>query len=223
MNILVIGATGATGSEIVKQLVEQGHTVTAFARTPSKVTTYGGKVRVVQGEAHDQASLEKAVAGQDAVLSALGPRSLKKDDLQEAFARNLVSSMQMAGVSRLVELSAIGAGDSVKQASFPVIVIRKTVLKNMFDDKERGEKYILDSQLNYTLVRPGRLVNKPAKGGVKASLSGKDVSMSVHRADVAQFMIAQLEDSTWARQAPLSGYKRILVYVRFERLQQLFR
>jgi uncharacterized protein YbjT (DUF2867 family) len=206
MKVLVIGATGATGGEIVKQLVEQGHTVTAFARTPSKVSTYDGKVRVVQGDAHDQASLEKALVGQDAVLSALGPRSLKKDDLQEAFARNLVSSMQMANVSRLVELSAIGAGDSAQQASFPIIVIRKTVLKNMFDDKERGEQLILDSQLNYTLVRPGRLMNGPAKGGVKASLSGKEVSMSMHRADVAQFMIDQLEDNTWVRKAPLIGY-----------------
>jgi uncharacterized protein YbjT (DUF2867 family) len=206
MNILVIGATGGTGQELVKQLVEQGHAVTAFARTTSKVNTYDGKVKVVQGDAHDQVALAKALINQDAVLSALGPRSIKKDDLQEVYARNLVSAMQIAGVSRLIELSAMGAGDSLQQAGFPVIVIRKTILKNMFDDKERGEQYILDSQLNYTLVRPGRLVNKPAKGGVKASLSGKDVSMAVHRADVASFMIDQLQGSKWVRQAPLIGY-----------------
>ncbi|MEO8876978.1 MAG: NAD(P)H-binding protein, partial [Polyangiaceae bacterium] len=118
MNVLVIGATGLTGKLAVKKLLARGHAVTAFARTPADVTERHEKLRVAEGDARKQESLDGAILGQDAVLVAFGPRSLAKDDVQETFARNLILAMHKAKVKRLVELSAWGAGSSKPQMKF---------------------------------------------------------------------------------------------------------
>src|SRR5437867_8338900 len=87
MNVLVIGATGRTGRHAVTRLLEGGHDVTAFARTPWAVTTRD-RLRVVQGDARDADSIDRAVQGQDAVLVAFGARSLNRDNVQEVLMRN---------------------------------------------------------------------------------------------------------------------------------------
>ena len=205
MKTLVLGATGMTGQHAVRILLERGDEVTAFARTPSAVPERE-HLRVVQGEARDAASLARAVEGQDAVLSVFGPRSLKKDDLQETFMRNVVDAMTKAGVKRLVNLSAWGAGDSYAGSGLIVKIIRATVLRHMFDDKERGEVILLASGLDFVNVRPGRLTNGAARGGVKASLTGNGVKPVLAREDLAAFMVDQRKSDQWVRKSPLIGY-----------------
>jgi len=207
MKILVIGATGLTGTHLLKHLLEEGHEVTAFVRDPVKLSIQHAHLKTVQGEARDAASLSRAIAGQDAVMSAFGPRSLKKDDLQEVFMRNLVSAMTLNGVKRLINLSAMGAGDSYSGA--PAImrwVILPFFLGEMFADKNRGEVHLFSSSIDYTNVRPGRLTNGPARGGVKASLDYTGLKPIMSREDLACFMIAQLGNSQWIRKSPLIGY-----------------
>ena len=207
MKILVIGATGLTGNHLVRKLLAQGHEVSAFVRDASKMTAHDPKLNVVLGEARDLATLEKAVKGQEAVFSAFGPRSLKKDDLQEVFMKNLVTAMTKAGVQRLVNLSAMGAGDS--RAGAPLImraVILPLFLGKMFEDKNKGEVFLFSSNLDYVNVRPGRLTNSPACGSVKASLTYKGLKPVMSREDLADFMVAQLSSSQWVRQSPLIGY-----------------
>jgi uncharacterized protein YbjT (DUF2867 family) len=205
MKTLVLGATGMTGQHAVRMLLARGDEVTAFARTPAAVPERE-RLRVVQGEARDAASLERAVAGQDAVVSVFGPRSLKKDDLQEVFMRNVVAAMTAAGVKRLVNLSAWGAGDSREIAPFVFRVIRATFLRNMFDDKDRGELLLLASGLDFVNVRPGRLTNGAARGGVRASATGEGLKPVLSREDLARFMVEQTKSDEWARKSPLIGY-----------------
>lgn len=205
MKVLVLGATGMTGQHAVRLLLKRGDQVTAFARTPSAVPERE-RLRVVQGEARDATSIARAVEGQDAVISVFGPRSLKKDDLQETFMRNVVAAMTNAGVKRLVNLSAWGAGDSYAGSGVMVRIIRSTILRHMFDDKDRGEVILLASGLDYVNVRPGRLTNGDARGGVKASLTGDGIKSVLSRADLATFMVEQLESDTWVRKSPLIGY-----------------
>lgn len=207
MKILVIGATGLTGNYLTKKLLAQGHDVTAFVREPSKFTTQHAHLKIVQGEARNLASLEKAIQGQEAVMSAFGPRSLKKDNLQEIFMSNLVSAMTKTGVKRLINLSAMGAGDSYPGAPLVMrLIILPLFLGKMFEDKNRGEVFLFKSSLDYTNVRPGRLTNSPAKGGTKASLDYSDLKPIMTREDLADFMIAQLKNSEWIRKSPLIGY-----------------
>lgn len=207
MKVLVIGASGGTGSIAVRGLLEQGHDVTAFARRAASITTQHPRLQVVVGDVRDGDALDRAVAGQDAVLSAFGPRELKKDDIQEVFMRHLVVSMKKHGVKKVVNLSAWGAGDSREHIVFFFRVIRATVLKNVFDDKERGEVILVGSGLDYVNVRPGQLTNgEPRKTPVKASLQPAGIEPRLDRADLAAFMIAQLTDDTWNGQSPLVGY-----------------
>lgn len=206
MNVLVIGATGGTGRLLVKKLLEQGHTVRAFARNPADVTVKHERLSVVKGDARDAASVEAAVAGQDAVLNAFGPRSLKRDDLQEVQMRNLVAAMQKHGVKRVVNLSALGAGDSAHTSPFSFRIIRGTILRHVYADKNRAEPLLFASGLDYVNVRPGRLLDTPARGGVRVSKLGTDLKMELTREDLADFMAGQLVSTEHVRSSPMIGY-----------------
>jgi len=205
MKVLLIGATGGTGQKILPLLLEAGHAVTALVRRPEAVTVRHEHLVIVSGDIRGPGNIEKAVQGQDAVISAFGPRSLRKDDIQEVMMRNLVAAMTKYGVKRLVNLSAWGAQDSHKTISFMQIILQGVLLRNIFADKRRGEKILFASNLDFVNGCPGRLLNEPARGNIKASLDGAGIKHSMTRADVAQWMVEQLTSDTWLRKSPLIG------------------
>ncbi len=206
MKVLVIGATGGTGRIAVKKLLARGDEVTAFARNPADVKETSERLKVAKGDARDAASLDAALAGQDAVLCAFGPRSLKKDDLQEALMKNLVPAMQKRGVKRIVNLSALGAGDSAAAAGVLFAIFRATLLRHVYADKNRAEPLLLSSGLDFVNVRPGRLLDAPARGGVKATMNAKEIKPEMTREDLAEFMVGQLSSDTWVKKSPIIGY-----------------
>jgi uncharacterized protein YbjT (DUF2867 family) len=206
MKVLVIGATGLTGTYLVQKLLARGDDVTALVRNPSSYELKHDHLRAIQGEARDLASLERACTGQDAVISAFGPRTFKKDDIQEAFMKNLVAAMEKTGVKRLINLSAWGAGDSYAQSPMMAKIFFALVLKNLYADKNRGEVHLFASSLDYTNVRPGRLSNAPARGSVRATLEPNGMRPFLTREDLADFMISQLSSNEWIKKSPLIGY-----------------
>src|ERR1022692_3723934 len=213
MQIAVFGATGRTGRHIMRLLAEAGHGAQSLVRDPAAAQTFGDAVIVVRGDLRDSSAVTQTIDGSDAVISAFGQRSLGKDDLQEIFYRNLIAAMKQAGPPRLVALSAHGVGDSC--ASVPAVfrLIRSTMLKNVYDDKDRADALLIASGLDYTNVRPPRLTNVrpprltngPAAGAVRTSADGRGLSKSISRADVAAFLVSQLDDRTWLRQSPVIG------------------
>jgi uncharacterized protein YbjT (DUF2867 family) len=206
MKVLVIGATGLTGTHLVHKLLARGDDVTALVRNPSSYELKHDHLRVAQGEARDLASLERACENQDAVISAFGPRTLKKDDLQETFMKNLVAAMEKTGVKRLVNLSAWGAGDSIHHSNLFMKLFFALVLKNLYADKNRSELLLFASSLDYVNVRPGRLTNGSARGGVRAVMEPNGMRPWLTREDLADFMITQLSGNEWTRKSPLIGY-----------------
>jgi putative NADH-flavin reductase len=208
MKVLVIGATGRTGRHAVRQLLARGDEVTAFARNPSDVTEVSDRLRVVKGDARDTDSLDRAVRGQDAVLSAFGPRSLKKDDLQEVYMRNLIAAMTKHHVTRLVSLSGWGSGGAAVPPAnlFARYFFLPVVLRHLLADKARGEVHLFGSTLDYVNVCPAFLKDTPARGGVKASIDGRGLKQYIHREDLAAFMIRQLNENTWVRKCVAVGY-----------------
>ena len=205
MNILVVGATGATGQEILPLLLKEGHTVTALVRRPEALIVTNEHMIVLPGSVRDPDVVDRAVKGQDAVICAFGPRSLAKDDIQEVLMRNLVAAMTKHGVKRLVNLSAWRAKDMALPTRWLQLFLQGVLLHNIFKDKNRGEKILFASNLDYVNVCPGRLLNKPARGEVHASVDGKGIKHSMTRSDLAQWMVAQLIRNEWVRKSPIIG------------------
>jgi uncharacterized protein YbjT (DUF2867 family) len=208
MKLLIIGATGPTGRELVRQAIAQGHEVTALVRNPAKAA-FGPPIKMVEGDVLDLASLENAVTGQDSVISALGSAPsgpFKKMTLLSEGTRNLVNAMRPKGVNRLVSISGIGAGESKGHGPwFYNWLIQPLVLRGVYHDKTRQEEIVRASGLDWTLVRPAILTNGPAKGpaAVRAITVFDHAQVrTIRRADVAAFCLRELTDRRFLHQAP---------------------
>ncbi|MCK1368589.1 SDR family oxidoreductase [Bradyrhizobium sp. 62] len=204
--ILVLGATGATGRLIVNQAVARGYEVTVLARSADKASDITG-AKLIVGDARDEAALREALKGRDAVVSALGtPVSpFREVTLLSTATRALVSAMKAEQVSRLVCITGMGAGDSAGHGGFIADnVIFPLLLKKVYADKNRQEAIVSDSGLDWVLVRPSILNNKPGRGSVRAltDLSGFHGG-SIAREDVATFVLDQVRADTWLHRSPL--------------------
>ncbi len=204
--ILVLGATGPTGRHIVTQAIERGYDVTALARSPEKAANLQG-VKLVVGDARDETILRRALDGRDGVISALGtPASpFKEVTFLSTATRSLIAAMKAEQVSRLVAITGIGAGDSIGHGGFLFDnVIFPLLLRKVYADKNRQEAIIKDSGLDWTIVRPSILNNKPGRGTTKALTDLNDYhGGGIARADVAKFVLDQVTSDTWLRKAPL--------------------
>jgi uncharacterized protein YbjT (DUF2867 family) len=206
MKIVIFGATGRTGRHLVDQALALGHEVLAFARDPSAITTRNERLRVATGDVLDPEAVETALAGQKAVICALGPRGTKPGTLASAGTSHIIRAMERHGVRRLVCQSAVGVGDSKGQGG-PILnwIVLPFFLKHVYADKERQEAAIRDSTLDWIIVRPQRLLDQPATGKWRVSLDGSPVGRGIARADVAAFILAQLEDDRYLRKTPVIG------------------
>ena len=207
MKVLIIGATGATGKILMREALAMGHEVTALARNPSAVAPEDHHLRVLQGNALEVSSVEAAVAGQDAVLSALGTSSTRPTTLFSESTHNVIGAMDKHGVRRLVCITGVGVGDSKGHVGFLYDrIIRPFVVRNVYEDKERQEEEIKRSDLEWVIVRPAQLTDEPAKGEYEVYLKGSYTATKISRADVAAFMLAQLTEDTYVHKTPVISY-----------------
>jgi uncharacterized protein YbjT (DUF2867 family) len=210
MRILVIGATGKTGREIVKQALERGHDVVALARTPGKLDLKHDRLRVVKGDVMDPSTLDAAVKDVDAVVCALGhKRWLGPSNILSQGTRNIVAAMEKNGVKRLVVETALGVGDSIGRLGvYYTLFTIPFILPFYWFDKERQERVVRASNVEWIIVRPAQLTNGRKRGTYKhGPRVGNYVwSVSISRADVADFMLNQLGDTPYVRQSPGLSY-----------------
>lgn len=204
--LLILGATGGTGQQLVAQALDAGHQVTAFVRRPDKMAKHHERLRVVAGDvASGGPPLDHAMQGQHAVLSALGRgRSFKAERLIERSVPAIVAAMQAHKVRRLIFTSAIGVGETAAQSPFMMRVFARLMLREIYADKLAGEMAIRRSGLEWTIVHPTMLTDGPLtrryRSGEKLTLTGMP---KVSRADVAHFMISQLDDRTYINKVVL--------------------
>lgn len=199
--VLILGATGGTGRHLILQAIAAGHDVTALVRDPRRLPAGIERARVVTGDATDAAAVREAMRGQDAVISALGVgNSLKSNGLITKAAPAVVEAMSLAGVRRLVWTSAYGVGETYRDVPLIPRIMIGVLLRDLYADKTAGEAAIRSSQLDWTLVHPSTLSNRPAKGrcrsGERLKLGGLP---TIARADVATFLVTQLDDRTYSR------------------------
>ena len=203
--VLIVGATGGTGRQLVEQALERGHIVTALVRNSSALRVDHPRLTVVRGDVLDYLSVEAAVRGQDAVLSALGhKRFFYPTRILSEGTQNLLRAMETHGVQRFVCETALGIGDSVgRMGLYYTFFTIPIILPFYFWDKTRQERLIAASRVNWVVVRPGVLTNGAKRGHYR---HGRNVgsflwTVRISRADVADFMLNQMTDNTYLRSA----------------------
>jgi putative NADH-flavin reductase len=204
MNLAVFGATGPSGQKLLKLALEQGHRVTALARNPDKLTNRHERLNVIKGDILIADSVNAVITAADAVISVLGVRKLGKNTILSDGTRNIIAAMQARGVRRFICETSLGVGDSLGQMSwiFEKIIMR-TFLKNPFADKEIQERYITQSQLDWTIIRPAMLTNGPKTGVYKTWVGQpkEPIRRKISRADVADFILKQVNSSEFTNRA----------------------
>jgi uncharacterized protein YbjT (DUF2867 family) len=204
MRIVVFGPTGGTGRQLVSQALAAGHDVTAFTRSAEAVSPSPG-LTIVAGETRDAAAVERAVAGHDAVLCALGGRPWRRrDKVCSSAVRNIAPAMARHGVRRIVAISTFGAGDTRSRVGWLARhVLFGLVLRSEVADKEAMERELASTDLEWTVVRIGLLSDDAPRGSWRAADDGSIQGMGrIARADVAAFMLSQLESDRWMRRKP---------------------
>ncbi len=220
MKVLIIGATGGTGRELVKQSLVRGHSVTALVRkpetlqmgqTPRPFDSAQGDIKeanspkIMQGNVLDYESVSRAVEGQDAVLSALGhKRWLGPTRILSDGTKNIIKAIETHNVSRLICETSLGVGDSFGRLGlYYTLFTIPIILPFYFWDKARQEDVIRASSVRWTIVRPGALNNRKGRKKYKVgdNVGNYIWTVGISRADVADFMLNQITDETYLQRA----------------------
>jgi len=204
MNVIIFGASGRTGRLIVEQALEKGHMVTAFVRDPTAFSNGASqssahpKLRVATGDALDAAAVADAIAGSQAVVSAIGPRPNEKSAVCSTSVQNIIAGMKRQGVARLL---CITSSSDFRGFLFEQIM-KPIFLRRAYEDKERQEAQVFKSGLDWTIVRPGILRDGPRTGHYRLAVGTMPkAGWRVARADLAEFVVHELKRSDYVHQA----------------------
>lgn len=206
MNVLVIGGTRGIGREVVQAAHAAGHELTLLARNAERISLPVTGVRVVAGDAGDADDIDRAVAGQNAVVWTVGIRPTRRSvDLFSRSTRFLLDAMARHGVPRLICVTGVGAGDSRGHGGlFYDKILQPYFMKSIYEDKDRQEALLRASSVDWTIVRPGALTNGPATGLTRALTELQGVRAGrVSRADVAAFIVEHLDTDEYRKTAVL--------------------
>ena len=203
--VLIIGATGGTGRQLVVQALERGYTVTALVRNPSKLQVNHRQLNIIQGDVLDQDAVAKAMTGQEAVLCALGHKQFfRPTRILSQGTRNILHAMETHGVARLVCETSLGIGDSAgRMGLYYTFFVIPVILPFYYWDKTRQERLIAKSSVEWVIVRPGALTNGEKRGHLR---HGRHVgsflwTVRISRGDVAAFMLDQIAPDAYLRTA----------------------
>ncbi|MBT3670599.1 MAG: SDR family oxidoreductase [Chloroflexi bacterium] len=201
MNIVVFGATGKTGMEVVSQGLEQGHIVTAFVRDPIKISIDHKNLRIIEGNIFDDFSVAKTIKGQEAVICSLGSSELSKTDIRSKGTSIIIKAMNSNNVKRLFVVSAMGVAESWSTLSFMGRLIFATLLSASKKDHEAQEKYVRESDLDWTIFRPSGLNDNPMTGEYILGENAAAVTSQIPRADVAHAILSEINENKYVKKA----------------------
>jgi putative NADH-flavin reductase len=200
MRLTILGASGQTGRRLVDQALDAGHTVTAVVRDPTRLPPGHQRLRVLTADVLDPAALQPAVAGADAVISALGPHPPRnRSSIMSAATASLLAAMRATGTSRLVVISAAPVASDDHGTSPPERLLARPLLRRLlgglYADLATMEDTIRRSGVDWTILRPPQLTNGPRTGAYRqakeANLRG---GYRISRADLADAILASLDD-----------------------------
>lgn len=201
MKILVLGATGRTGHLFTRKALEEGHAVTAYVRNPDKALSLLGvhqNLTIVPGTLDDAERLSAASSGQDVMVSILGQKATVREFLSSTFMQErlplIMEAVTGAGVKHCVLMSAYGVGNTIRTASLPMRLVCKVIMRSIFTDKVKADALVTEYQPYISRAHPGRLNDKPGRGGVKiydmAKVERTAGIPTIAREDVADALLA---------------------------------
>ena len=210
--VLVIGASRGIGLETVKLALKAGHSVRALARSATSIRLHDPRLEKLDGDALDQHTIERALAGVDAVIQTIGVSPTPElifngTRLFSAATRILVNTMEASAVKRLICVTGLGAGDSRGHGGLLYDAALYLILGRIYADKDAQEWIIRRSRGRWTIVRPTVLTTGPRTGAYRVLVDARDWrSGFISRADVADFLVQQINDASLVRKSPvLSG------------------
>jgi len=206
--VLVIGASRGIGLETVKRAIKAGHSVRALSRSATAIRLHDAKLEKLEGDALDRDTIERALVGVDAVIQTLGVSPAPElifsgTRLFSAATRVLVNAMEAGTVRRLICVTGFGAGDSRGRGGLLYNAALCLFLGRVYADKDLQERIIRRSRLDWTIVRPTILTNGPRTGTYRVLVDPRDwTSGFISRADVADFLVAQIDDASLLYKTP---------------------
>ncbi len=209
MKLLVIGASRGIGLEVVKQALSRGYEVRAFARSAEAIGLSNPRLEKCKGSALYLGNISSAMTGVDAVILTLGVRTgpgmvLGPVDLFSRATQTVIDAMKKARVKRLICVTGFGAGDSRAKLGPLQAIFFQILLGRAYDDKDVQETIVRRSGLDWNIVRPVILTSGPKAGRYKVLCNPKDWrSGTISRADVADFIVKQVQDSTYLGKTPV--------------------
>ena len=207
MRVLIVGASKGIGLETTRQALQAGHDVRALARSATAIAISNPSLEKMRGDALKTADVEAAVVGVDAVIQTLGVGLgdlFRPVHLFSDATRVLIAAMRSQGVKRLICVTGFGAGDSRASISCLQRLPFQIVFGRAYDDKSLQEQLIKESELDWTIARPGVLTNGPRTGRYRIlSEASQWRNGTISRADVAEFLVRQIGDQTYIRKAPV--------------------
>lgn len=209
MRIVVIGATGRTGREVVEQALGHGDEVVAFAREPERLGITHSRLTSVAGDVRDLDSLRAAMVGADAVVSVVGERPARNTDTFSVGIANMMQAMIEADVPRIVVMSAAGTFHrNDRNLTMGYRLMMKATLGGLYDDLERMEQRVMASALEWTIVRPAGLTDGELTGHYRIGDHGRPLKdgQRISRADVAAMLLKAAATDRWLRKAVTVAY-----------------
>ena len=207
MKVIIFGASGSIGRNLVSQALEQGHAVTAFVRDPAGFDIRHDNLSIALGDVLEATSVQKAVAGHDAVMCSIGAG--RKGGVRAEGTRNIIAAMKANGVRRLICQSTLGIGESWNNLNaFWKYLMFGLFIRPAYLDHVEQEKLVRESGLDWSIVRPAAFIDGELTGqyrhGFPANVN--DTKLEISRADVADFMLKNLVDNTYLHKTPGLSY-----------------
>ena len=198
MRLFILGATGAIGQQLLRIGLERGHELTAYVRSPHKISQTSGRLAVVQGDLFSVGAMARSLAEHDAVLSAFGPATVLPTTLRGEFGRTLASALREGGVRRV---QLVSAAFLFRKVGMLGALLKPTLFRFMAPDMAAMEREIMKEDLEWTVLRPPRLTDGPPTRSYRVADGELPATGSViSRADVADFMINEAEAPAHVRQ-----------------------
>jgi putative NADH-flavin reductase len=204
--IALFGGSGQTGRLFLEQALEKGYQVKALVRDPGKVALKHQGLEINQGNVLREEDVRATVTGADVVVSLFGHVKGSPEWLQTEGTKNILAAMKESGVERIISLSGGGLPyperDQPKFADLLIRTVMKIAVPKLLNDAIRHHEVLQESGLKWVIVRGPRLTNEPKKGNYRVGWVGVNASTKISRADLADFILKQVEDETFNQQMP---------------------